>query len=198
MGKKHSVQLTTKLIFDKVVSFFVVIFILPVLSICVWVWNLICHSYGPLFFVQKRTGLNNATFTIYKFRTMVNSHDADTTQASENDSRITTNGRILRITSIDEIPQFINVLKGDMSIIGPRPHMLYHTEYYSSRIPNYLDRHTMKPGLTGWAQVNNCRGETETIDKMKKRVEYDIWYIQNWSLALDMRIFYKTIVQFFK
>ena len=119
--------------------------------------------------------------------------EADTLQASENDPRITPIGRFLRRSSLDELPQLVNVLRGDMSIIGPRPHMVAHTEYYTPRVKNYMRRHEMRPGLTGYAQVNGFRGATPTVDDMRRRVEADIYYIDHYSLWLDLKIFFMTI-----
>lgn len=152
-------------------------------------------SPGPIFFKQKRTGYKGRPFTMYKFRSMRVNDDADRLQATADDPRKTRFGDFLRRTSLDELPQFINVLKGDMSIIGPRPHMEKHTEIYTRLVDEYLVRHMVKPGITGWAQVNGCRGETPTTEAMADRVRYDIWYIENWSLALDLKIFFKTIIQ---
>ena len=132
---------------------------------------------------------------MYKFRSMKVNADADKLQATEDDPRKTKFGDFLRRTSIDELPQFINVLKGDMSIIGPRPHMELHTEIYTKLVDEYLVRHMVKPGLTGWAQVNGCRGETKTTEDMAERVRYDIWYIEHWSFGLDVKIVLKTIAQ---
>lgn len=129
---------------------------------------------------------------------MLPNKESDTQQASDGDPRITPLGRFLRITSMDELPQFWNVLKGDMSVVGPRPHMLVHTKQYCDIIPDYNKRLLVKPGITGWAQVHNLRGETENLEKMKKRVEYDIWYIEHWSLALDIRIMFKTLKIIFR
>lgn len=155
-------------------------------------------SPGPIFFKQKRTGYNGRSFSMLKFRSMRVNADADKLQATKDDPRKTKFGNFLRRTSIDELPQFINVIKGDMSIVGPRPHMERHTEQYSQIIDGYLVRHLCKPGLTGWAQVNGCRGETKAVEEMAERVRHDIWYIENWSLLLDMRIVLKTLMQIFK
>lgn len=152
-------------------------------------------SPGPIFFKQKRTGYSGAAFMCFKFRSMKVCDDADTKQATKDDSRKTPFGSFIRKTSIDELPQFLNVLKGDMSIIGPRPHMEHHTEVYSKLISNYMVRHLVKPGITGWAQINGCRGETKTVQEMENRVAHDIWYIENWSLTLDVEIFLRTIWQ---
>ena len=152
-------------------------------------------SPGPVFFKQKRTGYEGKEFWCYKFRSMHASADADTKQAVKGDSRVFKFGEFLRKSSIDELPQFINVFRGDMSIIGPRPHMLHHTDIYSDLIGDYMIRHLAKPGITGWAQVNGCRGETKEISEMKERVEKDIWYIEHWSVELDVSIVLKTVWQ---
>lgn len=150
-------------------------------------------SPGPVFFKQQRSGKNNRSFWCYKFRTMTVNNLSDEMQATRDDVRITAIGKVLRKTSLDELPQFINVLKGDMSIVGPRPHMLKHTREYSELINNYLVRHFAKAGITGWAQVNGFRGETKNVEEMEKRVEFDIWYIENWSFLLDLKIIWKTL-----
>lgn len=155
-------------------------------------------SPGPILFRQKRTGYSGKAFDCLKFRSMKVNADADKVQATEHDPRKTKFGDFLRKTSIDELPQFINVFKGDMSIVGPRPHMEYHTEIYSKLISDYMVRHLLKPGITGWAQVNGCRGETKTLQEMKDRVEHDIWYIEHWSPWLDIKIIFMTIAQVFK
>lgn len=169
--------------------------IYPLVFLFVWIGNIVTGNSGPIYFRQARTGSNGKSFMIYKFRSMKVNKDADRVQATEHDPRKTPFGDFLRRSSIDELPQFINVLKGDMSIIGPRPHMEYHTEIYSSLISNYMVRHLAKSGITGWAQVNGCRGETRTVEEMKKRVEHDIWYIEHWSPLLDVEIFFRTIWQ---
>lgn len=151
-------------------------------------------SPGPVFFSQKRTGLNGEPFNCLKFRTMRVNKDADSVQATKNDPRKTAFGDFLRRTSIDELPQFINVLKGDMSVVGPRPHMLIQTEDYTKVIDKYMVRHVIKPGITGWAQVNGYRGITDQLWKMERRVEYDVWYIEHWSFALDLKIIVRTML----
>lgn len=150
------------------------------------------QSPGPLFFNQERTGLNGRTFKMYKFRSMHVNDDANRVQATLNDPRKFPFGKIMRKTSIDEIPQIYNVLVGDMSLIGPRPHMLAHTEYYSRHIPYYMDRHAVKPGLTGWAQVTGWRGDTPELWMMEGRVIRDIWYIEHRSISLDIKIIFLT------
>jgi putative colanic acid biosynthesis UDP-glucose lipid carrier transferase len=154
-------------------------------------------SKGPIFFKQLRTGEDGKPFTCYKFRTMriAESNLADTQQALPNDSRLTAIGKILRRTNLDELPQFFNVLKGDMSVVGPRPHMLKHTEDYRRIIGSYMVRHFAKPGVSGWAQVNGLRGATETPAKMAKRVKYDVYYIENWSFSFDLEIIGLTIAK---
>ncbi|NRH26818.1 undecaprenyl-phosphate glucose phosphotransferase [Pseudomonas sp. MS19] len=156
-------------------------------------------SPGPILFKQYRMGINGKRFKVYKFRSMVvHEESADkVTQASRGDSRITRLGAFLRKTSLDELPQFLNVLQGRMSIVGPRPHALAHNEYYKDLVESYMQRHMVKPGITGWAQVNGYRGETDTLDKMKDRVEHDLWYIDNWSLFLDLKIIILTVFKGF-
>lgn len=150
-------------------------------------------SPGPVFFKQKRNGINGKEFYCYKFRSMKVNAQADTLQATEHDPRKTKFGDFMRKTNIDELPQFINVLKGDMSLVGPRPHMVKHTEEYSALIGKYMVRHLIKPGITGWAQVTGCRGETKELYQMEERVKRDIWYVENWSFWLDLRIMYLTV-----
>lgn len=151
-------------------------------------------SPGPIFFVQKRTGYRGREFNCLKFRTMRVNADADKCQATSDDPRKTKVGDFLRRTSLDELPQFINVWLGDMSVVGPRPHMLAHTEQYKELIDRYMLRHMVKPGITGWAQVCGFRGNTEELIMMEKRVRADVWYIEHWSMALDIKIIIKTIV----
>ena len=156
-------------------------------------------SKGPIIFIQKRYGLDGKPISVYKFRTMTTlDNGEEVKQAQKNDQRITKVGAVLRKTSLDELPQFINVLQGRMSIVGPRPHAIAHNEQYRKIISGYMLRHKVKPGITGWAQVNGFRGETETVDKMKKRVEYDLDYMHNWSIWLDLKIIFKTAILVFK
>ncbi len=150
-------------------------------------------SPGPVFFKQKRNGLNGKEFYCYKFRSMRVNDQSDVLQATEHDPRKTKFGDFLRRTSIDELPQFINVLKGEMSVVGPRPHMLKHTEEYSKLINKYMVRHLIRPGITGWAQVTGSRGETKELSQMETRIRKDIWYLEHWSIWLDLRIIYLTI-----
>ncbi len=151
-------------------------------------------SPGPVFFKQKRTGYRGRTFNCLKFRTMRVNAVADTAQATKDDPRKTKVGDFLRKTSLDELPQFINVFLGDMSVVGPRPHMLKQTESYTQLIDKYMVRHVVKPGITGWAQVNGYRGLTDEVWKMEKRVEYDVWYIEHWHFFLDMKIIVRTVI----
>jgi lipopolysaccharide/colanic/teichoic acid biosynthesis glycosyltransferase len=151
-------------------------------------------SPGRVIFRQPRGGLNNEAFTLCKFRTMHADMCDDLRQATSNDPRITRFGWFLRRTSCDELPQLFNVLRGDMSLVGPRPHAVEHDEQYSKFIENYPLRYAVLPGLTGWAQINGLRGETNTVEKMRRRVEYDIFYIENWSHALDLKIIFRTIL----
>ncbi|GAB2798339.1 exopolysaccharide biosynthesis glycosyltransferase VpsL [Halomonas shantousis] len=156
-------------------------------------------SPGPIIFKQYRTGINGEDFLVYKFRSMKIHDEADgwVRQATQGDPRVTRVGAFIRRTSLDELPQFLNVLQGSMSIVGPRPHALAHNDYYKDLVESYMQRHKVKPGITGWAQVCGYRGETDTLDKMQKRVECDLWYINNWSLLLDMKIIFLTVFKGF-
>jgi putative colanic acid biosysnthesis UDP-glucose lipid carrier transferase len=180
--------------FDIVFSSFVLVFLLswllPLLALIIKL-----DSKGPVFFKQLRSGRNNKPFYCLKFRSMYVNTDSDSKQASRGDSRITRIGAVLRKTNLDELPQFINVLFGDMSVVGPRPHMLKHTEDYSLLIDNYMVRHFLTPGITGWAQVNGYRGETKETSLMNERVKADIWYLENWSFFLDLKIVFLTVWQ---
>ena len=155
-------------------------------------------SKGPVLFVQDRYGLDGKPIGVYKFRSMrVMENQSVVIQATKNDPRVTWFGRFLRRSSLDELPQFFNVLKGEMSVVGPRPHAVSHNEFYRNQVSYYMLRHKVKPGITGWAQINGWRGETDTLEKMTKRVEYDLYYIRNWSLMWDIKIILKTIVNGF-
>jgi putative colanic acid biosynthesis UDP-glucose lipid carrier transferase len=186
-----------KRIFDVIVSGIVVIFILswliPIIALLIKL-----DSRGPVFFAQPRTGKDGKEFLCLKFRSMRVNNLSDVQQASKTDKRITRMGKFLRRSSLDEFPQFINVLKGDMSIIGPRPHMLKHTNEYSQLVGQYMIRQFVKPGISGWAQVNGCRGETRTLAQMQRRVEHDLWYLENWSLMFDLRIMFLTVFRTLK
>jgi len=150
-------------------------------------------SPGPVIFKQRRYGLNGEEITVYKFRSMTVTEDgAKIEQAKQNDQRFTKIGGFLRRTSLDELPQFFNVLQGRMSIVGPRPHAVAHNELYRKLIKGYMLRHKAKPGITGWAQVNGWRGETEVLEKMKARIEHDLYYLKHWSIWLDLWIIFKT------
>jgi putative colanic acid biosynthesis UDP-glucose lipid carrier transferase len=151
-------------------------------------------THGPVLFKQRRYGLDGQEIVVYKFRSMTVCEDgASVVQASRSDARITPLGAFLRRTSLDELPQFVNVLQGRMSIVGPRPHAVAHNEFYRKQIKGYMVRHKVKPGITGWAQVNGFRGETDTLDKMQGRINFDLDYLRNWSLALDIQIILRTI-----
>lgn len=181
-------------------SDFILSSIFLVLSPIIFIPVAICikiSSPGPIFFKQKRTGYRGQEFMCYKFRTMKINGQSDTLQTTKDDPRKTKVGNFLRKSSIDELPQFFNVWKGDMSIVGPRPHMLKHTEDYSKLVSKYMLRHTIKPGITGWAQVNGFRGETKELWQMKRRVEYDVWYAENWNFMLDVKIIFKTVLNVF-
>lgn len=182
----------SKRAFDLVFSVLVVLLVFP------WLYPLIAiliklESPGPVLFKQYRSGRRNQQFLCYKFRTMRVNQESDSKQAVRNDPRITRIGAFLRKTNLDELPQFLNVLKGEMSVVGPRPHMLKHTEEYSQLIKKFLVRHFITPGITGYAQIRGFRGGTDTPSLMKKRVEHDTWYLENWSLWLDMKIIFLTV-----
>jgi putative colanic acid biosynthesis UDP-glucose lipid carrier transferase len=185
-----------KRIEDVILSTLILVLISPVLiglAIAVKV-----TSKGPVFFKQNRYGIDGKPIKVWKFRSMnVMEDGAKVTQATKNDSRFTPIGQFIRKTSLDELPQFLNVLQGQMSIVGPRPHAVAHNEQYRSLVDGYMLRHKVKPGITGWAQINGWRGETDTLDKMEKRIEFDLEYIQNWSLALDLKIVFLTIFKGF-
>lgn len=181
---------------DLILASFILILISPLL---LWVSIKVkLSSSGPIIFKQKRYGLNGKEINVYKFRSM-DTQDNGTVikQATKSDPRITKFGRFIRRTSLDELPQFVNVIQGRMSIVGPRPHAVAHNEEYRKLVPKYMQRHTVKPGITGWAQINGWRGETDTLEKMEKRVEFDLHYINNWSLWLDIKIIFLTIFKGF-
>lgn len=182
--------------FDIVFSLLVIIgllsWLIPIIALIIKI-----ESKGPVFFKQKRNGLDYGEFTCYKFRSMVPNKIAHLNQVTRGDKRITKIGRFLRKSSIDELPQFFNVLIGDMSVVGPRPHMVSHTNMYAQRIDKFMVRHFVKPGITGLAQVSGYRGEVETEEDIKGRVRNDIFYIENWSLGMDIKIIFKTISNVF-
>ena len=181
-----------KRLFDIVVSGLFLCTIYPFIYIAVGI-AIKFSSPGPIYFKQKRNGLDGKVFECIKFRSMKVNAQSDTLQATKDDPRKTKVGNFLRKTNLDELPQFINVFKGDMSIVGPRPHMLKHNEEYSHLIDRYMVRHFVKPGITGWAQVNGFRGETKKLSEMAGRVQADIWYLEHWSFWLDVRIIFKTV-----
>ncbi len=174
------------IVFSTLVLMVLIPFVFPFIALAIYF-----EDPGPIFFVQKRPGKKNKLFNCFKFRSMRVNNDGEK-QASKNDSRITKVGAFLRKTSLDELPQFINVLLGDMSVVGPRPNMVKQLEFYSQHIDNYSFRHFVTPGITGYAQVNGFRGETQTIDLMEKRVQFDIAYMEKWSLWFDLKIIFLT------
>ncbi|WP_322037522.1 undecaprenyl-phosphate glucose phosphotransferase [Burkholderia cepacia] len=187
----------TKAIFDRVFAAVVLIVLMPLLFVVAAAIKL--TSPGPVLFTQKRRGADGQTFDIYKFRTMRVHADQPGTvaQATRNDPRVTKVGAFLRRTSLDELPQFVNVLFGDMSVVGPRPHAVEHDAQYRTLVDGYIHRYRIKPGITGWAQVNGLRGSTEHLESMQSRVEYDLYYLRNWSFALDLRIIGATVLHGF-
>ena len=181
-----------KRVFDIILSGIFLITIYPLVYLIVGI-IIKMTSPGPILFKQMRTGLNGVEFKCYKFRSMKVNEEADKKQATVDDPRKTRFGEFLRRSNIDELPQFINVFKGEMSIVGPRPHMLVHTEIYAQLIDKYMVRHFIKPGVTGWAQTNGFRGETKELSQMEGRVKADIWYMEHWTIVLDLYIIYKTV-----
>lgn len=185
-----------KRVFDIVFSLFVIItlfsWLFPIIFIIIK-----ATSKGPIFFLQDRTGRDGMSFKCYKFRSMYVNHDSDKKQATKGDKRITPFGAFMRKTSIDELPQIFNVLFNHMSLVGPRPHMLKHTEEYRLLVDKFMVRHFAKPGVTGWAQINGYRGETKEVKDMENRAKADIWYIENWSFLLDLKIIFTTAFNMF-
>jgi Undecaprenyl-phosphate glucose phosphotransferase len=187
-------QRFVKRVIDVVTASVVLMFFLPIMTLTAIAIKL--NSPGPVIFRQVRKGFNGKHFVILKFRTMtVQENGSDVVQATRDDSRVTAIGRLLRSTSIDELPQLWNVLRGDMSLIGPRPHALAHDSYFETLLSDYAFRHHVKPGITGWAQCNGARGGTPTIEHIAERVKFDLWYINNWSLWLDLLILIKTVFE---
>lgn len=186
-----------KRILDLIVSLLVTVFVLswlmPIIGLII-----LLETGRPVFFKQKRTGKNKKPFNCWKFRSMKSNKDADSKQATVNDDRITTFGKFLRKSSLDEFPQFLNVLRGEMSLVGPRPHMLKHTNDYSKVVNEYMVRQFIKPGITGWAQINGYRGEITNPEQIKMRVNKDLWYLENWTLWLDIKILFLTVYYIFK
>jgi len=176
------------IIFSSIIIFLLLSWLLPLVAILIKL-----TSRGSVIFIQKRSGRDNRIFRCYKFRSLRINNDADVKQVTPDDTRFTSLGRFLRKTNLDELPQFINVLLGNMSVVGPRPHMLKHTENYSKMLNEYMIRHYVKPGITGWAQVKGYRGEIKKEEQLRKRIEHDIWYMENWSLWLDTKIIFLTI-----
>lgn len=182
---------------DVSVSFLVIVFILswmiPLLGLLIFL-----ESRGPIFFTQKRTGKNNLPFNCIKFRSMQSNSESDLKQATKGDARVTKIGKFIRKTSLDEFPQFLNVFTGEMSVVGPRPHMIKHTNDYSKAVDQYMVRQFLKPGITGWAQINGFRGEITSAEQIENRVNKDLWYLENWTLWLDIQIIFLTVYQVLK
>lgn len=191
--KKQILKRMFDIVFSSIVTILILSWLIPIVAIMIKL-----GSKGPVFFLQKRSGFKNEPFSCIKFRSMAVNKNAHIQTAKKNDSRVTKFGAFMRKTSIDELPQFINVLIGDMSVVGPRPHMLSQTEQYSKITKKYMTRHIVKPGITGWAQVMGSRGEIFSHKDMEKRIEKDIWYIQNWSFFLDMKIIFLTFYNIVK
>jgi exopolysaccharide biosynthesis polyprenyl glycosylphosphotransferase len=189
---RRVVALAAKRSFDFALALAGLIFLIPLLVVVAAAIRL--ETKGPVLFRQRRGGMNGEAFRILKFRTMTVIEDgADVRQAARGDGRVTRVGALLRRTSIDELPQLLNVLTGDMSFVGPRPHAVAHDQHYGRLVVRYADRHRMKPGITGLAQINGARGETPTINHMRRRIDLDLWYVDHWSLALDFKILFHTV-----
>ena len=181
------------IIFSLGVIFGILIWLAPLLALLISL-----ESKGPVFFIQKRTGFDNDEFQCFKFRSMAINDSSDHQQAGKNDMRVTKIGKFIRKTSIDELPQFYNVLFGNMSVVGPRPHMLKHTDEYANRVDKYMLRHFVKPGITGLAQIRGYRGEIEKDSDIQNRIKFDIFYVENWSFFLDLKIIVQTVINAFK
>lgn len=187
--KKRALDITVSLL----ATIFILSWLIPLLGLLIFL-----ESGRPIFFKQLRTGKNKKPFYCWKFRSMKTNGEADLKQATRHDNRITFLGRFIRKTSLDEFPQFLNVLKGEMSLVGPRPHMIKHTSDYSKVVESYMVRQFIKPGITGWAQINGYRGEITNPEQIKMRVNKDLWYLENWTLWLDVRILFLTVYYIFK
>ena len=184
-------------------SFDILFALAVIFGILIWLGPLLAllirmESKGPVFFIQKRTGFDNNEFQCFKFRSMAVNEAADQKQAGKNDMRVTRIGRFIRKTSIDELPQFYNVLFGNMSVVGPRPHMVKHTDEYAGRVDKYMLRHFVKPGITGLAQIRGYRGEIERESDILNRIKFDIFYVENWSFFMDLKIIVQTVINAFK
>jgi len=189
----HFIKRLFDIIFSSAVIIFILSWLTPIIAILIKL-----ESKGPVFFKQSRNGFNYQEFDCYKFRSMTPNKDANLYQATRGDQRVTKIGKLIRKTSIDELPQFYNVLFGDMSIVGPRPHMVSHTDMYAKKIDKFMVRHFVKPGITGLAQISGFRGEVETDKDIIGRVKFDIFYIENWSLLLDLKIVFQTFINAIK
>jgi putative colanic acid biosynthesis UDP-glucose lipid carrier transferase len=195
--RSTSIEPLLKRVVDVALSCVALLIALPVLALIALLIRL--DSPGPVLFRQTRLGLNGRAFDVIKFRTMNVLENGDTiVQASENDARITRVGAWLRVLSLDELPQLLNVLAGEMSLVGPRPHARAHDAYYAARIPEYEMRQSVKPGITGWAQIHGLRGETKTVDDMRRRVAFDVWYAKNATLATDFFVLLCTPLEVFR
>ncbi|MGB0424120.1 MAG: exopolysaccharide biosynthesis polyprenyl glycosylphosphotransferase, partial [Flavobacteriales bacterium] len=194
---EYSSNQIIKRIFDFTFSLLVCLLIFPWLFLIISI-AIKFSSKGPIFFVQDRSGKDNKRFPCLKFRTMTVNNDSDSVQATKGDARITRVGAFLRKTSLDEMPQFINVLLGHMSVVGPRPHMLKHTEDYGKEINKFMVRHLVKPGITGYAQVSGYRGTTETPELMEARVKHDVFYLENWTFLFDLKLIFLTVYNMIK
>jgi len=196
MSRFYGVNLFLKILIDKLLSLIFLLIALPILFLSALL--IYIEDGFPILFTQNRTGWDGRRFKIYKLRSLSKTNFDRTKQVTTDDKRLLKIGKLIRRYSIDELPQFLNVLNGDMSIVGPRPHMVEHDIHYSSLFKNFLKRHKCNPGLTGWAQVNGLRGATPTPEIMKQRMDYDLWYLNNWTIFLDFYIIFKTFYAVFK
>jgi putative colanic acid biosysnthesis UDP-glucose lipid carrier transferase len=187
------IKRTFDIVFSLAVIILILSWLIPILGILIKL-----NSKGPVFFKQYRTGLDNKKFKCWKLRTMTVNGESDSKQAKRGDARITSIGAFLRRTSLDELPQFFNVLRGNMSVVGPRPHMLQHTEQYSRIVNKFMVRHFIKPGITGLSQVRGFRGETTEVHQMRGRIKLDIFYLEHWSFFLDIKIIFHTVINIFR
>ena len=194
---QHFTNRFIKRSFDFIISSILLVTVFPFIYLIFGI-AIKLSSRGPILFIQKRTGIKGQEFNCYKFRSMKPNKEADKLQAVANDPRLTKIGAFMRKTNIDELPQLLNVFKNDMSLVGPRPHMLKHTDEYRAIIDKFMVRHLVKPGITGWAQVTGFRGETKTVYEMEERVKRDVWYLENWTFFLDLKIIFLTVFNMFK
>jgi putative colanic acid biosysnthesis UDP-glucose lipid carrier transferase len=189
IGTNRVIKRAFDIAFSSIIILTVLSWLIPLLAVLIKI-----NSRGPVFFKQLRSGRNNRPFTCLKLRTLTENKDAHIRHVTQDDIRTTKLGRLLRKSNLDELPQFVNVLFADMSVVGPRPHMLAHTKMYSKLRDDYMKRHHIKPGITGWAQVMGYRGQVKNENQLRNRIDHDLWYKKNWTLLLDMKIVWRTAI----